>query len=186
MKENIINESIILFEKKGFSQTSIQDIVEAIGVTKGTFYYYYSSKEELLMDIHLGYIDSLLENQKQINEIEDTCKQKLREIVYLLVHAIETEGPQARIFFREMRHLSKDNYEKIIEKRENFRIVVEKIVEKGMEKGEFRNNLNAKMTSFAILGVTNWSYQWYNPSGPINDKQLTDIYMDLILNGLIA
>jgi len=37
MKEKITIESIRLFEMKGFSETSIQDIVDAIGVTKGTF-----------------------------------------------------------------------------------------------------------------------------------------------------
>ena len=60
VKEKITAQSIRLFEKKGFTETSIQDIVDSLGVTKGTFYYYFSSKEELLMDIHLGYIDELL------------------------------------------------------------------------------------------------------------------------------
>ncbi len=51
MKEKIIEKAIELFEKKGFSTTSIQDIVDELGVTKGSFYYYFSSKEQLLMDI---------------------------------------------------------------------------------------------------------------------------------------
>ena len=48
MKRKIIEESIDLFDKKGFNNTSIQNIVDSIGVTKGTFYYYFSSKQELL------------------------------------------------------------------------------------------------------------------------------------------
>ncbi|WP_369678753.1 TetR family transcriptional regulator [Planococcus faecalis] len=35
MKNDIKQKSILLFEKKGFSDTSIQDIVETLGVTKG-------------------------------------------------------------------------------------------------------------------------------------------------------
>lgn len=61
MKAKITEHSIRLFEQKGFTETSIQDIVDSIGVTKGTFYYYFSSKEQLLMDIHMDYITKLLE-----------------------------------------------------------------------------------------------------------------------------
>ena len=46
MKQKIKNTSISLFEQKGFAETSIQDIVDSLGVTKGTFYYYFASKEE--------------------------------------------------------------------------------------------------------------------------------------------
>jgi AcrR family transcriptional regulator len=38
MKEKIIQQSIQLFGEKGFKETSIQDIVDSLSVTKGTFY----------------------------------------------------------------------------------------------------------------------------------------------------
>ena len=47
MKGKITQVSIQLFEQKDFSETSIQDICDGPGVTKGTFYYYFTSKEEL-------------------------------------------------------------------------------------------------------------------------------------------
>ncbi|MEK5523591.1 TetR/AcrR family transcriptional regulator [Heyndrickxia sp. FSL W8-0423] len=37
----------------------MQDLVEKIGVTKGTFYYYYSSKQSILNDICLNYITDI-------------------------------------------------------------------------------------------------------------------------------
>ena len=106
MKDKITEQSIRLFEKKGFTETSIQDIVEGLGVTKGTFYYYFSSKEELLMDIHLGYIHHLLDTQGKILNESMSCRQKLFEIVYMLIRNIKTQGSAAKIFFREMKNLS--------------------------------------------------------------------------------
>lgn len=37
-----------LFYRKGYEQTSVQDIIRAVGVAKGTFYHYFASKAELL------------------------------------------------------------------------------------------------------------------------------------------
>ena len=48
-KEKIIEVSATLFNDKSYSATSIQDIAEALGVTKAALYYYISSKEEIFL-----------------------------------------------------------------------------------------------------------------------------------------
>lgn len=185
MKEKITEESIRLFEKKGFSETSIQEIVDALGVTKGTFYYYFSNKEELLMDIHLGYIDGILHQQEKIlSDSTKSCKEKLFDIVYLLIHTIEDQGPSARVFFREMRHLSKDNLALILPKRDQIRFHIERLLKEGVATGEFRSNLKVEIVTFGILGITNWSYQWFNPKGEVKDREVVEIFVEMILSGI--
>ena len=186
MKQKIIQESILLFERKGFGSTSIQDIVDTLHVTKGTFYYYFSSKEQLLMDIHSEYIEDLLKRQNDIIEQPGTFRKKLYDIVYLLITDIEAQGSAGRVFFREMRHLEETHAEEIKQKRDTFRRNIEHILLQGMEQGEFRKELQIEMLSFAILGMTNWSYQWYQPDGKIPPKELANIYVDMVLNGISA
>jgi TetR/AcrR family transcriptional regulator, cholesterol catabolism regulator len=184
MKQKIIQESILLFERKGFGSTSIQDIVDALNVTKGTFYYYFSSKEQLLMDIHSEYIEDLLKRQAAIIEQSGTFREKLHEMIYLLIADIEVQGPSGRVFFREMRHLEEEHAEEVRQKRDTFRRNLEHILTQGIKQGEFRKELQTEMLSFAILGMTNWSYQWYQPDGKIPSKELTNIYVDMVLNGI--
>lgn len=50
-KQHVINKAHQLFVEKGFQATSIQDILDYSGISKGTFYNYFSSKNELLMAI---------------------------------------------------------------------------------------------------------------------------------------
>jgi AcrR family transcriptional regulator len=50
-KQHVINKAHHLFIDKGFQATSIQDILEYSGISKGTFYNYFSSKSELLIAI---------------------------------------------------------------------------------------------------------------------------------------
>ncbi|WP_394120872.1 TetR/AcrR family transcriptional regulator [Planococcus donghaensis] len=185
MKADIKQKSILLFEEKGFSETSIQDIVQALGVTKGTFYYYFTSKEQLLMDIHLGYIDDLLERQEKIRQNQLTNCEKVMQLIALLITDIANHGPSGKVFFREMRHLCEENALEVKGKREKFRKNLEEIISDGMAQNEFRQGLEPDIIAFAILGVTNWSYQWFNPAGGISADRLADIYSDLILNGIV-
>jgi len=181
----ITEQSIRLFEKKGFSETSIQDIVDSLGVTKGTFYYYFSSKEELLMDIHLGYIDQLLVQQERIfTDATKTCMAKLFDIVFMLLSDIKNSGSAAKIFFRELKNLNPEHADLINLKRDQFRLNIEKLIQYGMEKGEFRPDLNASIITFGILGITNWSYQWFNPNGRCTDREVAEIFVEMILKGI--
>ena len=186
MKEEIIKNSVKLFERKGFSETSIQDIVDSIGVTKGTFYYYYASKENLLMEIHLRYIDDLLKKQRLILQTVHSFRDQLAETVTLIVHDMKYRVSHGRVHFREINNLTAEHAKKIKEKREEFRLNVIQIISNGIQSGEFRKSLHPQMISFAVLGVTNWSYYWFNPSGDISVEELANQYVDFILNGMIA
>lgn len=186
MKTKLKEGSILLFEEKGFSETSVQDIAEAAGVTKGTFYYYFDSKEQLLMDIHTDYIGNLLKRQEAIQQSRTSNREKITEIIAMLIGDIQQHGPSGRVFFREMRHLNKDNAETVKEKREQFRLNIKKLLREGIAAGEFREQIQPDMAAFAILGATNWSYQWFNPAGKISADKLTGIFSDMILNGMIS
>ncbi len=185
MKTKLKNGSILLFEEKGFSETSIQEIVEAAGVTKGTFYYYFDTKEQLLMDIHTDYIDNLLDRQKAIQQSQASCREKITQIIAMLIGDIQQHGPSGRVFFREMRHLNKNNALAVKEKREQFRLNIEKLLQEGVASREFRGQIQPDMATFAILGATNWSYQWFNPAGKVTADKLAEIFSDMILNGMI-
>ncbi len=76
-----INAAEALFNEKGFENTSIDDIVQRVGVAKGLFYYYFKSREELLAAI----VDRIL------NEIET-----------VVIRAMEKEGLTAMQRIHEM------------------------------------------------------------------------------------
>lgn len=185
MKERIIQKGSDLFQVNGFTQTSIQDIVQALGVTKGTFYYYFTSKEELLMEINLRYINEVLEKQKAImNDAAFDSKMKIKEIMTMLIKLIDKQGANAKIFFREINNLNEKHLEVILKKRKEFYLNLQKIVEEGIEKGELRPDLRPDIVTFGILGVCNWSYNWFNPKGELTDVEVAHIFADMILNGI--
>ena len=48
MVQNILTTALQLFKEKGFEKTTILDIVETMGVSRGAFYHHFKSKEEVL------------------------------------------------------------------------------------------------------------------------------------------
>jgi hypothetical protein len=137
------------------------------------------------MDIHLAYIDELLSDQERIMlEPGKSCKDKLFDMVLMLLKSIKTKKSSATVFFREMKNLSDDKLAQILPKRDEFRIKIEQVLISGIESGELRSNLDASITLW--LGVANWSYHWFDPEGEKNEQEVAAIFMGMILHGIEA
>ncbi|NKY36130.1 TetR/AcrR family transcriptional regulator [Nocardia speluncae] len=66
-KKAILDAAVRLFVNKGFEQTSLREIADAVGITKPSLYYHYSSKLELLVAV----IDPLLDALRALaDEVE--------------------------------------------------------------------------------------------------------------------
>ncbi|MCA0970966.1 TetR/AcrR family transcriptional regulator [Halobacillus litoralis] len=66
-KRRLIENGMKLFAKNGFHKTSIQQIADQSGVSKGGFYLHFDSKEDLIMQIHQYYYYGLMD---QVNEVK--------------------------------------------------------------------------------------------------------------------
>lgn len=50
-KQEIVNASLELFASKGYGGTSMNDIISAVGISKGSVYWHFKSKEEIFMQV---------------------------------------------------------------------------------------------------------------------------------------
>lgn len=58
-REKIIQAAAKLIIEKGVANTSLADIADEVGISKGTLYYYYSSKGELIFDISVRHMEHI-------------------------------------------------------------------------------------------------------------------------------
>ena len=70
-KKEILDTAERLFRIKGYERCTIMDIINEIGIAKGTFYHYFKSKEEVLDAIVLRYVDIVRNNAEEILLIEN-------------------------------------------------------------------------------------------------------------------
>ncbi|WP_379969797.1 TetR/AcrR family transcriptional regulator [Ectobacillus sp. sgz5001026] len=89
-KKEIITEATKLFSQKGYLATSIQEIVERSGMSKGTFYNYFNSKEELILSCIKHHYELLNEKLNVItNQNLDEKTKFMKQLQALLEHSFE-------------------------------------------------------------------------------------------------
>jgi TetR/AcrR family transcriptional regulator, cholesterol catabolism regulator len=184
-KTKIINESIVLFEKNGYAETSINDIINSSGISKGGFYYHFESKQHLLKYIFIEFIERLIEDQEKIlNDEELDIPTKVFNIIHMTISRIGKEGKGAQIFFRQMNYLNEEDLAEVGAKRNLFRLRLKNLLEKGIEEKVLRADLRTDILALGILGICNWSYFWFDAEGSVSDEEVSKIYTEMIVNGL--
>lgn len=97
-KNSIIENSLKLFSKKGFYNTTIPDIAKAMKMSVGNMYNYFSSKEELAK-YAIKYSTNILAIQlRQINNLDISSKEKIYLFVQRYLQNIK-ESPEVIEYF---------------------------------------------------------------------------------------
>ena len=77
----LLNTAQGLFFQKGYEKTSVQNIIDAVAIAKGTFYHYFKSKEDLLEKLLERQIERIMDPINQMIEQEDlNALEKLNQI----------------------------------------------------------------------------------------------------------
>lgn len=185
-KEKITEVSLQLFEQKGYHTVSIDKIVKESGISKGAFYHYFKSKDELLYNIHDYFITYVLDKAKEAYETCETPTERLNAIIKSFVMMFDMYRPHVTVFYQESLNLSSEYFYEIKKKRDQYKEMMFKVVEDGINKGEFRSELPVPITSMAIFGMINWTYKWYKTEGNYSISDIADIYADFILHSVLT
>lgn len=96
-RNEILDVAQELFYSKGFEQTSVQDIIDTVGIAKGTFYHYFSSKNQLLDEL----VERMLEQTMQMVEpiVNDDNLDALQKF-HLFFGTIENWKLENKPFFK--------------------------------------------------------------------------------------
>src|SRR5699024_9309274 len=71
-----------LFITKGYAHTTVEAIIQEIGIAKGTFYYYFSSKEDVMNAVVIRIVDRVVQDAMRIvKDTQLTAPEKLFHII---------------------------------------------------------------------------------------------------------
>ncbi|GMX61694.1 TetR/AcrR family transcriptional regulator [Paenibacillus elgii] len=101
LKERIFAQSIELFKEKGFDNVTVEEITQACGIAKGTFYNYFPKKEAVLLHLAVSQLESVHETIQHNKNMPD-LKQQLLHLFSNLFHPYAEQPDMVRLVVSEM------------------------------------------------------------------------------------
>jgi AcrR family transcriptional regulator len=174
-----------LFSTYGYASTSLQDIADAMGVTRPALYHHFRSKEDILSKLCEEFSEPRALQYAEIfkdpalNPIE-----KLRKAIAGSVRITAEHPERFRLLDRcenELpEHLRKRHW---AAKRAILHGVIAMLTE-GMKSGHFRP-LDPQVTAFGLIGMTTWIAWWFSPEAH-NIENTIQSLTDLAIRGIVA
>ncbi len=184
--EQVYQAALRLFRQKGYHATSMQDIAEAVGLYKGSLYHYINSKEDLLLHAFERAMDSLLvEIEEVVRDTQLDPATQLRRAIRAHVAAVAENLDALAVYLHEWRGFAGDQAATVTAQSERYEALLGGIIRRGVEAGQFKES-DVKVSTLGVLGMCNWLYHWYNPSGRLGPAQIADTFADFVLDGLRA
>lgn len=182
--ERLLAEATRLFAERGYDRTSVQEIVEAAGVTKGALYHYFGSKDDLLHEIYGRVLRLQTERLDAIAAREGDVRERLAEAAADVVVTSIQNLDDTKIFFRSMHQLSPEKQKAVRAERRRYHERFRSLVEEGQRDGHFRPGLRADLVVDFFFGSVHHLGTWYHADGPLSAEQVATEFSDLLLHSV--
>jgi AcrR family transcriptional regulator len=186
VKERLLRVATRLFARHGFESTSVQDIVDAAGVTKGAMYHYYGSKDDLLYEVYHQLLTMQTSRLTEIVKGQGSTEERLRAAAVDVVVSSLENLDELIVFFRSLHMLPEDRQTQVRAERRAYQDQFRGLVEEGMSAGLFRTKVSADVVVHFYLSAVNQLGSWFRPDGPLTARQVGEQYAELFLASLVA
>jgi AcrR family transcriptional regulator len=184
LRKTILEAASRLFAERGFGGTNLQDIADALGISRPALYYYFNSKEAILaslveeVSVFSGHQAMQLAGQVDFNPGETLRAMVRGHAKWLLEHPIE---------FRVVDRTESDlplSVRKTHERAKrsllnNFTATIER----GIELGHFRP-IDSEIAAFSMIGMCSWTAWWFKSTGRMSVDGIADIIADLAVSSV--
>jgi AcrR family transcriptional regulator len=175
-----------VFHRKGYDNTSMSDVASAAGLTKAGLYHHISSKESLLytvldygLDLTEAYVIKPLEN------IPDPLERLKTMIDLHLRLVLEERNLEVTGLLHECKTLSPPDRARINRRKKEYVRMAADIIADVVKKYNVKN-VNPKLAAYALLGMLNWTYQWYKAAGSNTREEIVETFQHIFLQGILG
>lgn len=187
-RRQVLDVSAVLFHERGYTGTSMDDVAEAVGLSKGTLYHHFSGKADLLHEVYEESVDFVLER------IDDhpagaTPSEIVRLLIADTLDLVKDRPHHVTVFYQEMRWLREwlpsASARSLETKMRRYRQYIRGVIRDGIEAGEFRP-VDDVIAAYGLIGMASWTYQWFEPEGRLSRDEITDLFTSIFLEGIKA
>ncbi|MEU3216205.1 TetR/AcrR family transcriptional regulator [Streptomyces sp. NPDC006971] len=168
------------FAERGYHATTTRDIAGRAGMSPAALYIHYKTKEELLHRISRIGHDRALAVLEAAADGDGTVAERLAEAVRSFVRWHAQQHTTARVVQYELDALGEEHRAEIVGLRRSTEAVVRRIIDDGVEAGEF-DVPDVAGTALAVLSLCIDVARWFNARGSRTPDEVGEFYAGLVL-----
>jgi AcrR family transcriptional regulator len=181
----MLDHATRLFASQGYESTTLQNVADALGVSRSALYHYVSSKEDLLAMLVEQMSRGLADSLTALHARTDlSAEGKLRELTESLVRHRATSPDQFRVLDQVESNLPEPVRGQHRQARRDVLSELTGVIDDGITAGEFKP-LDARIAALSVLGMCNWVAWWYRPDHDIEPvtRQISQSVVDMLAAG---
>ena len=183
--EFILRTAARIFAEKSYHSTSMRDISRETKVSLAGLYHYCKSKEELLFLIQDNCFGRVLERLEQRLERVDDPITKLGIFIENHLSFFAANMSEMKVLSHEAESLRGDLYAHVSTRKDTYTKLARQILREVQETQDSNGPVDLTVATYALFGMMNWIYNWYDPQGKLNVSDLASNVMKLFLNGFV-
>ena len=185
-QRKIIEAARRLFARYGYGGASISMIAAETGLTKAALYHHFENKEAIYRASSRSGMDQLYsEVESAVQDAGSGAEDRLRAYMHASVKRYENNQDSwmsgSALFWGVASDKARTE---ILEIRDAYEAMLKQIINEGIQSGEFRDDIDASLSSKFLLSIMNQLPRWYRAGGKYSATQIIDIYLDTYLNGV--
>lgn len=173
-----------IFNRRGYHETSMSDVAEALGVSKPYLYYYLKNKEDMLFECSRIATEELHTMLDGVRRAKLAGWARLELLFKGYARVMTTEFGVCLIRNTAPGSLSEGGRERLWVGRRRLNREVEQIIAQGIADGSIRP-CDPVALSFALFGTFNWMTFWFRPDGPMSADELTAQFLAVFAHGVV-
>jgi TetR/AcrR family transcriptional regulator, cholesterol catabolism regulator len=181
--EFILRSAARIFADKSYHSTSMRDISRATNVSLAGLYHYCKSKEELLFLIQDNCFGRVLERlEERLANVDDPIL-KLRILIENHLSFFAANMAEMKVLSHEAESLHGDLHAHVSTRKENYTKLATRILTEVNNAQNSGRTVDLTVATFALFGMMNWIYNWYDPKGKLDVNDLAQNVTQLFLEG---
>ena len=175
--------------EKGYDATSMNDIAEAVGITKAGIYHHIPGKKDLLFRIMNFGLDELDEEvivpARALTDAEERLRTIIANHVRLITNRSTPQGNNpVTIVVDEVAGLTPAHRRKIDQRKRAYVDLVRETLQHLKNEGKL-TDVDVTTATFSVLGMILWLSRWYNPDGRLSPEEVAGEITKIALGGLL-
>jgi AcrR family transcriptional regulator len=164
----------------------MRDISRATNVSLSGLYHYCTSKEELLFLIQGNCFGRVLERlEERLREVDEPT-DKLRIFIENHLSFFAANMAEMKVLSHEADSLQGDLHEHVSSRKDKYTKLARKILREVQEQRDPKQKIDLTVATYALFGMMNWIYNWYDPQGKLKVAELAHNVTHLFLGGFLG